>query len=101
MPIRFPTHALALGTGLCGLLLASLISGCAERQVHYTYTKKQVSQQQLVQDLKVLRGTSGVEQVTSRQSSDGSVMLDLYLESDSTTKGMQTADDLGYQVVRN
>lgn len=87
--------------GLCAASSLLLLAGCASRNVEYTLTKADVTQSQLIQDEKVLRDTSGVEKVITRHDSANGVTLELYLEEDNTTKGLQAATDLGYQRVRN
>ncbi len=87
--------------GLCAASSLLLLAGCASRSMQYTLTKADVTQSQLIQDEKVLRDTSGVQKVIPHHDSGNGVTLELYLEEDNTTKGLQAATDLGYRQVRN
>jgi hypothetical protein len=80
--------------------IASL-TACASRSIQYTMTKADVSQSQFIQDQKLLRDTSGVDKVIPRHDSQNGATIELYLEEGSTEKGLQTATDLGYRLVRN
>ena len=77
------------------------VAGCATRDLHYTMTKKNVSQAQLIQDQKLLQGTSGVHKVIARYDSSNTVTVDLYVTEGNSSKGLEAATDLGYQWVRN
>ena len=84
-----------------GLSLMSLLAACASREVQYTLTKNDVTQSQLIQDEKLLRGTGGVRQVQTVHEMNNSVRMVLFLDESNATKGLQRATDLGYQQVRN
>lgn len=94
---HFKQHSLTIFFGLPLLLCAA----CASRDQHFTLTKDNVSQAQLLQDEKLLKGTGGVRKVIPRHDSSNTVTLDLYVDEDNSTRGLQAATDLGYQRVRN
>ena len=78
-----------------------VVTGCATRQITYTYTKDKVSEPQLLQDERELRNTSGVKDVLLRHDAQDNATLELYLDADNRDRGMQKAVDLGFQRVRN
>ena len=90
-----------LMSSLAALAAVASLSACASRSLQYTLTKADVSQSQFIQDQKVLRDTSGVDKVIPRHDSQNGATIELYLTEGNTEKGLQTATDLGYHLVRN
>ncbi len=97
---RHPRRPLPL-VPLVGLLVVAALSGCAPTRVQATFTKANVSEPQLNQDVAELRRTTGVEQVLPRHHLDNTVTIQLYLDEDNPLPGKQTAADLGYAQVRD
>lgn len=98
--VRFASLSAACATAL---VLALSIVGCGGRerpQLEYTYQKPGVTQQQLLDDERALKQTSGVVRVLTKLDGKGHAEIELYLDERNKVPGLERAQELGYQQVR-
>lgn len=78
-------------------------AGCRQRnapQVTYTFHKANVSDQQLNDDERALRDTSGVANVISHNNDKSGATLEVYLDTDNQGPGRDKAAALGYTAIK-
>jgi hypothetical protein len=81
------------------------LAGCGKRpekpQLEYTYQKPGMTQQQLLEDERVLRQTSGVVKVFTKIDDHGHAVVELFVDERNKVPGLERAQELGYQQIHN
>jgi hypothetical protein len=100
MPIRLlaaPSALIALG-----LASAFALGACQHREPHqleYTFQKLGGTEQLMLEDQQQLQHTSGVFKVLTTFDK-GRIEIDLFVLEDNKIPGLEKAQELGYQQIR-
>ena len=100
MPSRPPSASAALLA--LGLALAAVLCACQHREPHqleYTFQKLGGTEQLMLDDQQQLQHTSGVFKVLTTFDK-GRIEIDLFVLEDNKIPGLEKAQELGYQQIR-
>jgi hypothetical protein len=97
-----PTRATIARTAILGLATLVALAGCGTRkELARTYTKDNVSPQQLLEDKALLKRTDGVVKVITHLDDRNTARIELYMKEKGEEPAVRQILDLGYQQVRN